>query len=123
MSRLCGADSRPILPATITANGITRRLTAHARDRATEEVTAESIKYVLENWIIRGICEDSAGSITTTYWGIVPGQNRFMRVAVSLDDERIVTAHSDGKVARRLNQEGRLWFESRCRHLEVRDAR
>lgn len=111
-----------LLSETVTANGITRRLTNHARDKAADEVTAAGIQYVLEHWQARGICVDSRNSTTITYWGIPPGENAMLRVAISLDDQRIITAHRDHKAARRLADEGRPWFAGRCRDLEVRDA-
>ena len=111
-----------LLPETLTANGIVRRLTNHARDKAADDVTADGIQYVLEHWQARGICVDGQNSTTTTYWGIPPGGNAMLRVAVSLDDQRIVTAHYDHKAARRLEDAGRPWFAGRCRDLEVRDA-
>lgn len=111
-----------LLPETVTANGVTRRLTSHARDKASDEVTAEGIQYVLEHWRARGICVDSRNRTTITYWGFPPGGNYMLRVVVSLDDRRIITAHRDYKAARRLDDAGRPWFAGRCRDLEVRDA-
>ncbi len=110
----CGSGGK--LPETITAGGVTRRMTIHARDKAAKGVTASHIKRVLE------MCTDNSGSVTTTYWGFVAGHNSMMRVAVSLDDQRIVTAHFDSEAARRLAREGRPWFEQRCSNLEVRYA-
>ena len=111
-----------LLPETLTANGIVRRLTYHARRKALEGITADGIQYVLEHWWARGICVDSKNSTTMTYRGVPPGWNAMLRVAVSPDDQRIVTAHRDYKAARRLEDAGRPWFAGRCRDLEVRDA-
>ncbi len=44
-----------------------------------------------------------------------------MRVAVSLDNQRVNTAHFDKGAARRLAAEGRPWFMQRCQELEIRD--
>ena len=48
----CG--SRPRLPETITARGVTRTLTKHLRDDAHSGVTASRIQHVLENWVDPG---------------------------------------------------------------------
>ncbi len=45
-----------------------------------------------------------------------------LRIVVSLDDQEIVTAHFDEFAAARVEDEGRAWFQRRCRDLEVRDA-
>ena len=85
-------------------------------------IAEAAIQSVLENWTARGICEDSRGSVTYTYWGSVVGRNSLLRVAVSLDDERIVTAHYDRSAAGRLTANDLPWFMQRCRELEIRDA-
>lgn len=111
------------LPETITAGGVTRWLTRHLRDNPHPGVTAGRIQHVLENWIVRGICTDSNGSVTVTYWGFVPGRKPMLRVPVSLDEAEIITATFDSEAARRIAQEGALlWFQGRCRDLEVRNA-
>lgn len=111
-----------LLPETVTANGVTRRLTHHARRKAEEGITTEAIQYVLEHWRARGSCVDSRNRETMTYWGFPPGWNSMLRVVVSSDDQRVITAHRDYKAARRLADAGRPWFAGRCRDLEVRDA-
>ena len=122
MERNRGSGHRPTLPATITAGGVTRWLTRHLRENPRRDVTADRIQHVLENWVVRGICTDDKGSVTMTYWGFVPGRDMMLRVPVSLDDTEIVSAHFDQWATRRIAEEGRLWFQQRCRDLEVRGA-
>ena len=110
------------LPETITAGGVTRWLTGHLRENPRAGVTAARIQHVLENWVVRGICTDDKGSVTTTYWGFVPGRDMMLRVPVSLDDTEIVSAHFDRWATRRIAEAGRPWFQQRCRDLEVRGA-
>ena len=110
------------LPETITAGGVTRWLTGHLRENPHDGVTAARIQHVLEHWVVRGQCTNSEGSTTMTYWGFVPGRRVMLRVPVSLDDEEIITATFDSRAARRVNQEGRPWFQRHCQNLEVRDA-
>ena len=110
------------LPETITAGGVTRWLTGHLRDNPDDGVTASRIQYALENWTVRGICTGESGRETITYWGFVPGRAAMLRVPISLDDAEIITAHFDEHIAERIVEEGRLWFQRRCRELEVRDA-
>ncbi len=116
------SPERRRLPETITAGGVTRLLTNHARGKGLEGISVAAITSVLENWTARGICQDNNGSITHTYWGFVPERNSMLRVAISLDDRRIVTAHYDRGAVRRLAADGRPWFWQRCRELEFRDA-
>ena len=109
------------LPPTITAGGRTRTLTQHARQASHAGITAKRIERVLNDWLIRGQCVDSEGSRTITYWGFVPGLKSMIRVAVSLDDQRIVTAFPDRTAARHWNRGSREYFEGRCNNLEERD--
>ena len=122
MERNRGSGRRPTLPETITADGVTRWLTRHLRENPRRDVTAARIQHVLENWVVRGICTDDKSSVTMTYWGFVPGRDIMLRVPVSLDDTEIVSAHFDQWATRRIAEEGRLWFQQRCRDLEVRGA-
>ena len=122
MERNRGSGQRPTLPETITAGGVTRWLTRHLRDDPAPRVTADRIQYVLENWVVRGICKDGQGDCEAiTYWGFVPGRNAMLRVPVSLDDQEIITAHFDNHAAERI-EKSHPWFQRRCRDLEVRDA-
>ena len=110
------------LPETITAGGVTRWLTRHLRQEPDDGVTAARIRYALENWNVRGICENREGNEVSTYWGFVPGRSMMLRIIVSLDDAEIISAHFDRWVTRRIAEAGRPWFQRRCRELEVRDG-
>ena len=112
------------LPATITANGVTRYLTAHLHGKIEAEVTESAIRHVLENWIARAICQNRNRTRESyNYWAFLPGKDELMmQVAVSLDDCEIITATLDHRAAIRLAERGRPWFQRRCRELEVRDA-
>ena len=85
-------------------------------------ITAKRIERVLNDWAIRGRCIDSQGSRTITHWRFVPGLKQMVRVAVSLDDERIVTAFQDRAATRHWNRGSRGYFKQRCNNLEERDA-
>lgn len=117
----CPHSDRRELPETITAAGVTRWLTRHLREEPRPGVTADRIQYVLENWVVRGICTDDNGSVTITYWGFIPGRDLMLRVPVSLDNAEIVSAHFDQWATKRIAEMGRPWFQERCRELEVRD--
>ena len=115
---------RRALPETITAGGVTRWLTKHLRENPHPGVTADRIQYALENWVARGVCTNSEGSTTMTYWGFVPGRRAMLRVPVSLDDAEIITATFDSeppegsikRVAPGFNATARTW---RC-EMEVK---
>lgn len=93
MSHGCGYAARQGLPDSITAGGKTRTVSRHLQENPHPGITAERIEHILDTWVVRGNCVHSTGSRTITYWGFVPGLPRMVRVAVSLDDERIVTAY------------------------------
>ena len=96
-------------------------VTRHLQGGPHPGVTAKGIERVLDNWLIRGDCIDSRGSRTMTHWGVPPGSKTLLRVAVSLDDERIVTAYPD-RAATITWRSGNIgWFTERCKDLEVRD--
>jgi len=86
-------------------------------------VTAGKIQQVLERWLFRCItasgCRDGI-----TYWGSVryEGQQRLMKVVVSLDDERVVNAYLDDRATRDWRNNTRRLFDRRCKEgsLEVR---
>ena len=87
------------LPQNLTAGGKTREVTAHLQQRATErpELTAGRITAVLEHWVIRGIKTGKDGERSIAYLGWIEyqGRRRLMRVAVSMDDQRLPTATLD----------------------------
>ena len=116
------SGERDPLPETITAGGVTRWLTRHLREDPRPGITATSIQHALENWVVRGICTNRRGAETIIYWGTVPGRVEMLRIAVSLDDAEIITAHFDEHAAGRIVAEDRPWFQRRCRDLEVRDG-
>ena len=126
-------SSRKGLPEKITVVGVTRLVAKHFHDRATpghklyrKEVTEARIKRVLEHWTAKGICKDSSGRYSNTYWGFVKGQSgkdHLMRVAVSLDDQTLVTGYYDDGALGRCEgwpTETKDWFEKRCLEWEVR---
>lgn len=102
------------------AGGIDRTTTDHLRRNPHAGVTTGRIKRVLENWVIRGNCADSSGGRSIVHWGFVPGLRRMMRVAVSRDDKRIITAYQDRTATSNWNRGTREYFEQRCRDLEER---
>ena len=110
------------LPRTITSGGRTRELTHHARNEVHPGVTAKRVERVLENWTIRGICKDSRGRPAVVHWGFVPGLRQMIRVAISMDDERIITAYQDRNATTSWKNEKRAYFVKRCQSLEERNA-
>ena len=126
-------SSRKGLSERITAGGVTRLVSKHLHDSGTpgheryrKEVTEARIKRVLEHWTVKGICRGKTGGYSHTYWGFVKGQSGkdyLMRVAVSLDDQTLVTSYYDNggaRALRRLATGNKDWFEERCLEWEVR---
>ena len=109
-------------PDSITVGGRNLELSMHIRRSPHPGITGGRIAYVLEHWSIRGNCIDTRGSRTWTYWGFVPGLDKLVKVAVSLDGERIVAAYQDRTATNNWNQGARSYFETRCGELEEGNA-
>ena len=116
----------PPLPETITAGGSERAVLRHVHDRARQrqELTADRIASVLDNWLVSCVTVDANGREALTYWGNVTFGDRehLMRVVTNIDTGSIVTAYLDTKATRDWNA-GRLdYFRRRClRDMEVRN--
>ena len=77
----------------IVTNGKRRTLTSHCMDQIRERGIRETwVADVLENWVARR-WNDRRESMN--YWGYVEDRSRLLMVAVSADDERIITAYFD----------------------------
>ena len=114
------------LPQTLTAGGRTRQVTAHLQQQAASihtEITLERLREVLENWVIRGTRYDRHGrqSIAFLGWVEFGGDQRLMRVAVSMDDQRIISAFLDTTAAVKLNSGDMGYFQRNYARLEARD--
>ena len=115
-----------ILPSTLTtADGRSREVTAHLQSQALrrEEITVERLTEVLDNWIIRGVRTEANGRQSRAYWGRVEfeGVERLMRVAVSLDERRLTTAHLDSMATKKWISGDFAYFRRNYSDWEVRD--
>ena len=108
-------------PDTITTGERTRILSQHLRDETHRDITPERVGYVLENWVVRGIRTSPDGRSSWIYLAFVYGLGRMVRVAVSMDDERIVTAFIDGAATKHWSRRNLDYFNTHYRNLEVRD--
>ena len=96
----CPSCGHRKMPETITAGGRTRTVTQYMRNHPHLGITAKRVENVLENWLIRGIRTESDGRQSRCYIGVVPGLDEMVRVAVSMDDERIISAFQDRTATR-----------------------
>ena len=108
------------LPREITAGGLTRTDTHHLQNDPRPGITARRVQYVLDNWLIRGIYTDSRGTRSWGYLAFVTGLDKMVKVAVSLDDERVVTAFLDRTATGHWNRGNRDYFETHYENLEIR---
>ena len=109
------------LPPFITARGKTRIVTQYLRDNARPGVTAHRIVRVLERWVIRGVRTEEGGRQSMCYLAFAPGMREIVRVAVSMDDERIINAFPDRTATRHWNKGDTSYFARVYGDLEVRD--
>ena len=110
------------LPQTITAGGKTRLVSQHLRNDPHLGITTERIERVIEHWIIRGIRTERDGSQSRCYIAFVPGLDEMVRVAVSMDDEVIITGFRDRTATRHWNTGNRGYFVRNYQNLEERNA-
>ena len=120
------SDDRVELPSTLTVGGIQREITLHLRQRsetAHNEITLERLADILDNWIVRGIRQDRDGRPSIAYLGWIEhrGNRRLMRVVVSIDDRRIISAFLDSKATEKLNSGDMDYFQRNYERLEVQD--
>ena len=113
-------------PSTLTVGGIERELTSHLQKQAEtahNEITLERLTVVLNNWVVRGIRQDRDGrrSIASLGWIEHEGVRRLMRVAVSIDDQRIISAFLDKTATEKLNIGDVGYFQRNYERLEMRD--
>ena len=109
------------LPDSITVGDKTRTVSRHLKEVRHSGITAKRIEYALDNWLLRGIRVDRDGSMSWTYLAFVPGVNEMVRVAVSIDDQRIITAFADRTATRHWNRGDRDYFRRGYENLEERD--
>ncbi len=119
-------DDAAALPETLTAGGRTRQVTAHLQQQAVsihDEITLERLASILDNWVVRGIRTDCRGrqSIASLGWVEYGSGRRLMRVAVSIDDQRIISAFLDTTATEKLNSGDIEYFQRNYERLEVRD--
>ena len=95
---------------TIVARGKERTLSNHAIQTRRPGITNGRIAFVIDNWQMRGIFADPmTGRDSRVYLAFVPGIGRVVRVAVSMDETRILSAFPDRNATRNLargNREG-----------------
>ena len=110
------------LQKTITAGSKTGTVSQHMQDAPHLGITAERVERVLDHWGVRGIRTERDGSQSRCYMGFVSGMDEFVRVAVSMDDETVITAFRDRTATRHWNKGNRGYFIRNYQNLEERDA-
>jgi hypothetical protein len=107
---------------TIVAGGKERTLSSHAIQTRRPGITNARISFVIDNWQLRGIYSDpQTGRDSRVYLAFVPGMARVVRVAVSMDGSRILSAFPDRNATRNLARGNRDYFADKYRDLEERD--
>ena len=96
-------------------------VTQHLRDGARPGITVHRIVYVLEQWQIRGVRTEEGGRQSMCYLAHVSGMTEMVRVAVSMDDERIINAFPDRTATRHWIRGNTGYFARVYGDLEMRD--
>ena len=102
-------------------------MTIHLQRQAVtehNEITLERLTDVLNNWVIRGVRQDPDGRRSIAFLGWIEhsGGKRLMRVAISIDNQRIISAFWDRKATEKLNSGDMEYFQRNYDRLEVRDG-
>lgn len=106
---------------TITAGGRTRELTLHAMVRMrVREIPEAQVAYVLDNWQLRGTDTTPGRKPSFVYFAYIPDADKVLKVAVSIDDERITTTHFDTRATKDFRRGTRDYF-LKYEDLEERD--
>ncbi len=96
-------------------------MTLHAIDKMLERgITEVQVAYVLDNWQLRGIDNTPGREPSHVYFAYIPEHTKIMKVAISLDDERIVTTHLDARATKDFQRGTRNYFV-KYQGLEERD--
>ena len=85
-------------------------------------ITADMVVQVLDHWIVRGIHTERDGSQSRAYLAFVPGLDNMVRVAVSMDDELIITAFQDRTATNHWNKGNRDYFVRNYEDIEEGNA-
>ena len=121
MSEQASSEHPEELPSSTTVGDKTRIVTQHLQDNARPGITAHRIARVLEYWVIRGVRTEEGGRQSMCYMAFVSGVTEMVRVAVSMDDERIINAFLDRTATRHWNKGNTGYFARVYGDLEVRD--
>ena len=117
----CASHESAQASRTITAGGRTRVLVGHALE-GKHGIMDWQIAYVLENWALRGIHTASDGTQSWNYMAYVAQIGKIVIVAVSMDDDKIVTAFASTKMTRRWMRGDRNYFVRYYQRFEERDG-
>ena len=80
------------------------------------------MEHVLDNWVIRGIKTDALGRQSMCHLAFAPQLEKMVRVAVSMDDNRIITAFPDDAATKHWNEGNLSYFVRHYQDLEERVA-
>lgn len=116
-----GSGERRRLPDSISAEGKTRTVSRHLKEATHSGITANRIVHVLEHWLLRGVLEEGSDRQSMNYLAFVPGLTELVRVAISADDSRIITAFPDRTATRHWNRGNRAYFTRTYRNMEERN--
>ena len=85
------------------------------------DIAEADVAYVLNNWQLRGVDITLDREPSYVYFAYIPEHTKVLKVAVSIDDERIVTTHFDTRATKDLRRGTRNYFLRKYRDLEERD--
>lgn len=90
------------------------------RDKPHPEVSHKDITHVLANWRIRGVATDDKGRQSLRHYAFVPEQGKVVRVAVSMDGKRFITAFIDSDATKYWHQGTQAYFSGEIANMEMR---
>ena len=94
---------------TLIIAGKEYEITQHAKERMLErKIEKESVVEVLTNWVAKKYNPEHN---STSYYGVIKGQTKFIMVAVSESESKITTAHLDSTATRNYQRGNYSYFD------------
>ena len=97
-------------------------LTLHASEKMrVRNISEDQVAYVLDNWFLKGIDNTPGRELSYVYFAYIQERSKVLKVATSIDDERIITTHFDRRATDNLRTGTRGYFLAKYQVLEERD--
>lgn len=95
-------------------------LCRHFLESTHQEITRQIVADARDNWLVKGVRTDSHSRPGWNYLAYSPDPGKLVHVAVSIDDETILSAFQDRNATRTVNRGDRAYFARKYSNVEIR---